>query len=85
MDSEEMRIIDDVPVNLKIELGSTIIKAEDIIGLKKGSIINLQTSTGEPVKIYANDTILIGYGEITDVNGYYGVKITKMEDYKKEE
>jgi flagellar motor switch protein FliN len=74
-DPAKMGILNDVNIALSIEIGRSEIKIRDLLTLTKGSIIELNKLSGEPVEVYANGK-LISLGEIITVNGKYCVKLS---------
>jgi flagellar motor switch protein FliN/FliY len=50
-----------------------------LLGLAKGSIIQLEAPQGEPLTVRANGNA-VARGEVVSVNGHYGVRITKIQD-----
>jgi len=57
----------DLPVRLSVELGRTEIPIRDVVGLGRGSVVELDRAIGEPMDVRVNG-ILIGRGEIVVVN-----------------
>ncbi len=56
-------LIRDVELDLKIELGRTHMYLEDVLKLRKGSVVPLDKLAGDPVDIYVNGR-LIARGEV---------------------
>jgi flagellar motor switch protein FliN len=71
----------DVPLRVSIELGRISMTLQQVLGLGRGSIIELDRLAGEPVDILVNDK-LIGRGEVVVIDEYFGVKITELIDPK---
>lgn len=71
----------DVPLKVSVELGRIIMTLQQILGLGRGSIIELERLAGEPVDILVNDK-LIAHGEVVVVDEYFGVKITELIEPK---
>ncbi len=67
----------DVNMTLSAEVGRTRIKLKDLLNLTKGSVVELNKLSGEPVDIMANGK-LIAYGEVVSVSGKYGIRITAI-------
>lgn len=57
----------DVPVWLSVELGRTEIPIRDVVGLGRGSMIELDRGPGAPLDVRVNG-VLIGRGEIVLIN-----------------
>ncbi|MGG2066263.1 flagellar motor switch protein [Bacillus sp. S14(2024)] len=69
-------ILQNVEVNLKFVFGSTMKTIEDILSLHENETVLLDESTEEPIQIYVND-VLVAYGELVNVDGFFGVKVMK--------
>lgn len=74
---KNIELLYNVPIKVRAKLGSTMMTVEEILNLDANHIIQLDTSVGESVPIYAND-VLFAYGEIVVVNEDIGVRITKI-------
>lgn len=81
MGATKLDMLNDVSINLKIEIGRSVIKIRDLLDLSKGSIIELDKSAGDSVEVdvYANDR-LIAKGKIITANGKYCVKLTSLPE-----
>jgi len=66
-----------VPVQIVVGLGETSLAIQDLLNLKKGSVISLNKKVGDPVDIYANNR-LIGHGELTLTDDHFGVILTEV-------
>ena len=53
-------LIRDVELDLKIELGRTQMYLEDVLKLRKGSVVPLDKLAGDPVDIYVNGRLIEG-------------------------
>lgn len=67
----------DIPLNLRVELGRAKLTFEQILQLKKGSVVELDKYTGSPVDIYANDK-LVAKAELIVVDNEFAVRITEL-------
>ena len=67
----------DVKIPILVELGHTEMMMRDVLALAPGSIVELDTLAGEPVKITIRGKI-IAQGEVVVVDENFGVKITKI-------
>ncbi|MCL2000431.1 MAG: flagellar motor switch protein FliN [Planctomycetes bacterium] len=67
----------DVELEVKIELGRTMLSVEDILRLREGSIVQLDKDAGAPVDIYINNR-LIAEGEVLVLNDYFCVRVTNI-------
>lgn len=50
---------------------------ENILRLGPGNIVELDSFHGEPIEIYANDT-LIARGEVVVVGEQFGIRVTEI-------
>jgi flagellar motor switch protein FliN len=66
-DPARLELVFDVPVRLSVELGRTELPIRDVVGLGRGSVIELDRSPGAPLDVRVNG-VLIGRGEIVVVN-----------------
>lgn len=67
----------DVEVELTAELGSTRMRIKHILGLRPGSVVELDRLAGEPVELTINKT-LIARGEVVVVDEKFAVRITEI-------
>ena len=74
---ESWRSVLDVPMQLDVELGRTVMKMQDVLALKEDSIVQLPRSTGEGVVVLADDKALVR-GEIVVLEGRTGVRIAAI-------
>lgn len=70
-------IFRDVEVAIRVRLGETTMKIEDLLSLKAGSLLKLDRMLNEPVELYLNDS-LVGRGEIVAVDDCFGVRVTEI-------
>lgn len=76
-----IELIKDIPVRVRAVLGRTRMSIDHILKLGPGNIMELDTIEGEPIDIYANDT-LIARGEVVIVDEHFGVRITEISTQK---
>jgi flagellar motor switch/type III secretory pathway protein FliN len=48
-----------IPVDLRVEIGQTTLRRDEVRNLRINSVIKLDTRAGEHVKIYAGDVLLL--------------------------
>ena len=70
-------LLNDVNVNLRVELGGTRLPVRDILKLGPGSVVTLDSLTGEPVNVFVNDR-LVARGEVIVVNDSFAVRVTEV-------
>ena len=73
----------DVELELSAILGSCDMSVKKILELTKGSIIELENKTAEPIDLLVNGK-LIGKGEVVIIEDNFGLRITDtIEEGKK--
>lgn len=72
-----LQLIRDVELDLKIELGRTHMALEDVLRLRKGSVVPLDKLAGDPVDIYVNGR-LIARGEVLVLNDNFCVRVAEL-------
>lgn len=74
---DKIKLLGGLEISLIIEVGRTQMKMQEVLELKKGSVIELDKQAGEPVEIYASGKKL-GTGDIITANGRYCVRVTSI-------
>lgn len=69
-----MNTLDQIEVDIAVELGSAIMPVHHLLRMGRGAVIELNTTEHEPLKIYANNT-LIASGEIRVEDGRLSVEV----------
>jgi flagellar motor switch protein FliN/FliY len=78
--SEEKATLDllrDVELDVKIELGRTHMYLEEVLKLRRGSVVALDKLAGDPVDIYVNGR-LIARGEVLVLNDNFCVRVAEL-------
>ena len=70
-------VLDNIPVTVSVELGTTKLKIGEMMALNQGSVIALDSLAGEPLNLRVNGT-LIAKGEIVLIKENYG-KLVNMQ------
>ncbi len=70
-------LIRDVELDLRIELGRTEMYLEDVLKLRKGSVVPLDKLAGDPVDIYVNGR-LVARGEVLVLNDNFCVRVAEL-------
>jgi len=70
-------LLRDVELGLRIELGRTEMYIEDVLKLRKGSVVPLDKLAGDPVDIFANGR-LIARGEVLVLNDNFCVRVAEL-------
>lgn len=77
IDSPDLDVILDIPVEIAMEVGSTSITIRNLLQLNQGSVIELDRLAGEPLDVIVNGT-LIAHGEVVVVNEKLGIRMTDV-------
>jgi len=70
-------LLRDVQLTVKIELGHTRMRIEDILKLGEGSVVELDKLAGDPVDVFVNDR-LVARGEVLVLNDNFCVRIGEL-------
>jgi flagellar motor switch protein FliN len=70
-------LIRDVELDLKIELGRTQMYLEDVLKLRRGSVVPLDKLAGDPVDIFVNGR-LVARGEVLVMNDNFCVRVAEL-------
>lgn len=73
----DIRLLKDVPLEVRIELGRSRMYLADILKLKAGAMVELEKLAGDPVDVVVNDK-LVARGEILVLNDNFCVRITEI-------
>ena len=76
-ESASLELISNVQLDVKIELGRTDMYLEDVLKLRKGSVVPLDKLAGDPVDIYVNER-LIARGEVLVLNDNFCVRVGEL-------
>jgi flagellar motor switch protein FliN/FliY len=66
-----------VEMAVTVELGRTRVLVRDLLGLRAGSIVELDRQAGGPVDVVVNGTLL-ARGEVVVIDDELGVRITEV-------
>ncbi len=70
-----MNSIDNIEVDITVELGATTMPIHHLLRMGRGAVIELDATEHDPMRIYANST-LIAEGEISVDDGHLRVLVT---------
>jgi flagellar motor switch protein FliN/FliY len=70
-------LLSDVDLDLRIELGRTHMYLEDVLKLKRGSVVALDKLAGDPVDVFVNGR-MIARGEVLVLNDNFCVRVTEL-------
>ena len=69
-----MSTLDQIEVDITVELGATSMPIHHLLRMGRGAVIELDTTETDPLRIYANRT-LIAHGEVKVEDGRLSVSI----------
>ena len=72
-----VKFIEDVPLIVIVEIGRTVMEVQNVLNLKKGSMVVFEKIVGEPMDVIVGNQ-LMARGEIVVVNERYGVRISEV-------
>jgi len=72
-----LRMLENIEVQLTVEVGGTKISIGDLLKLNDGSIVELERLAGEHLDILVNGTLL-AKGEVVLVGERLGVRLTEI-------
>lgn len=76
-DPSTLEFLHDVSLEIAVELGRTDLAIERLIKLKKGSVIEIDKLSEEPLDVRVNGK-LVARGEAVIVNEMFGIRITQV-------
>ena len=79
---ENLRVLENIEVNLTVVVGGTELKIRDLLRLNEGSVIELDRLAGDPLDIPANG-IVIAKGEVVMIGERFGIRFTEIVDPEK--
>lgn len=82
--SQTYNLLLDVELELSAILGETDIALSKVLDLTKGSIIELDNKTTQPIKLLANGQV-VASGEVVIIEDNFGLRITDIAQNTKEE
>jgi len=68
--------LDNIEVDITVELGAATMPIHHLLRMGRGAMIELDTAEGDPLRIYANNT-LIAEGEVKVEDGRLCVAVTR--------
>lgn len=72
-----LNLLMDIRLGLIVELGRSEMHLRDILKLTKGSIVELDRFSGEPVDLFVNNK-LIARGEVVVIDDSFGLRISQL-------
>ena len=71
-----MNTLDQIEVDITVELGSATMPIHHLLRMGRGAIIELDSTEHDPLRIYANNT-LVAKGEVKVEEGRLSVEVTE--------
>ena len=71
-----MNTLDTIEVDITVELGSALMPIHHLLRLGRGAVIELDATENDPLRIYANNT-LVANGEVRVDDGRLSVQVTE--------
>jgi len=75
LETLSMSTLDNIEVDITVELGATTMPIHHLLRMGRGAVIELDATEHDPLKIYANNT-LIAKGEVSVEEGHLRVLVT---------
>ena len=72
-----IELLNDVDLDLKIELGRTHMQLEEVLKLRRGSVVTLDKLAGDPVDIFVNGR-MVARGEVLVLNDNFCVRVAQL-------
>lgn len=69
----------DAPIDVRVELGRTVIELDDAAHLEVGAVLDLDRGAPGPVDVYLGG-LLFAQGEAVTVDGRYGVRLITVRE-----
>ncbi|MBP1930793.1 flagellar motor switch protein FliN [Ammoniphilus resinae] len=76
-----LELLLDIPLELKVELGRTMMRVEDILALEPGSVFVINKLAGERVDVIINNHRM-AMGEVVVLDENFGVRIMDIVNQK---
>lgn len=76
-DNATLDLLRDVELEVKIELGRTNMYLEEVLKLRRGSVVPLDKLAGDPVDIFVNGR-LVARGEVLVLNDNFCVRVAEL-------
>ena len=76
-DRQPIDLLGEVEMDLRIELGRTQMRLEEVLQLRGGSVVALDKLAGDPVDVFVNGR-LIARGEVLVMNDNFCIRVTEL-------
>jgi flagellar motor switch protein FliN/FliY len=78
-DRQPIDLLGDVEMDLRIELGRTEMRLEEVLALRSGGVVALDKLAGDPVDVFVNGR-LVARGEVLVMNDNFCIRVTELVD-----
>lgn len=76
-EARELRLLQEVQVELAVELGRVKLPLRDLLSLGPGAVLELDRAADAPVDVLVNGC-LVAKGEVVVIDGEFGVRVTAV-------
>lgn len=76
-ESGELDFVLDVPLEVRVEIGSARLRVGEVLQLDKGSVVELDRMAGDPADVLVNGR-LVAKGEVTTVDDRLAVRLLEI-------
>ncbi|MFA5509071.1 MAG: flagellar motor switch protein FliN [Vulcanimicrobiota bacterium] len=73
----DLSILNDVPLLVEAEMGRSNKSVREVLRWGEGSVVDFDKEAGDSVDLKVNGRV-IARGEVVEIEGNYGVRITKL-------
>lgn len=77
IDRQSIDLVGEVEMDLRIELGRTQMRLDEVLELRSGSVVALDKLAGDPVDVFVNGR-LIARGEVLVMNDNFCIRVTEL-------
>lgn len=75
--AQPIDLLGEVELDLRVELGRTQMRLDEVLQLRSGSVVALDKLAGDPVDIFVNGR-LIARGEVLVMNDNFCIRVTEL-------
>jgi flagellar motor switch protein FliN/FliY len=79
---ENLKVLENIDVELTVEVGRTEITIRDLLRLNEGSVVELDRLAGDPLDILVNNT-KIARGEVVMIGERFGIRFGEIVEPEK--
>lgn len=70
-------MIRDISLDVSVQIGRSVCKVKDVLGMKEGQVLTLDKQAGAPADIVVNG-VLLGRGDVLVSNDNFAARITEI-------